>query len=366
MSPRSPSPRSLATSFAEWVRVHKSPAPLGALAARIALALAACLAASACESPDALPAARTTRIRVAYTSAVDIGDLPSLIAHRALEQHGYVVEPTFFAQPELAVEALANGDVDIANGGARAFWAADAKGADLVMLMEHSENGYLLTVPSEVATCADLHDRTLALSSSGSLPTAIGRAFLQQCPGAAPRVLTMPHSGDRLSALLAGSIDAAVLQRADIARLERAAPGRFHALDPPRAIDHLDLEGVFVSHRLIHDRRQLVVDYVRERIFANRRVLHNSNLLLEEARHWSDIGTLDEAVVAGEVAAPAWTADGGVSRESVAATVEFFIQAGSLPHSIERGRVADLSLLADALRAVAGNVGPPNTTDERR
>jgi ABC-type nitrate/sulfonate/bicarbonate transport system substrate-binding protein len=364
--PPSPSPRSLATSVAEWMTVYNARARLAALVTPGALALAACLALSNCGNRTPSPATQATRIRVAYTSAVDIGDLPSLIAHRALERHGYVVDPTFFAQPELAVEALANGDVDIANGGARAFWAADARGANLVMLMEHSENGYLLTVPSDVATCAGLHDRTLALSSSGSLPTAIGKAFLQRCPNAVPRVLTMPHSGDRLSALLARTIDAAVLQRADIARLEREAPGRFHALDPPHTIDQLDLEGVFVSGQLIRDRRQLVVDYVRERIFANRRVLQNSNLLLEEARHWPDMGTLDEAVIAGEVRAPAWTVDGGVSRESIDATVAFFVHAGSLPPSLERDRVADLSLLADALRAVAENVGPSSTADERR
>jgi hypothetical protein len=68
--------------------------------------------------------------RAAYTSAVDIGDLPSLIAHRQLENAGYRVEETFYAQPELAVEALASGAADVASGGTRAFWAAAGKGAE--------------------------------------------------------------------------------------------------------------------------------------------------------------------------------------------------------------------------------------------
>ncbi|MGE3176831.1 MAG: ABC transporter substrate-binding protein [Vicinamibacterales bacterium] len=313
---------------------------------------------ASCARDAAGPRIGGTRLRVAYTSAVDIGDLPSLIALRALEERGYTVEPTFFAQPELAVEALARGDVEIANGGARAFWAADAKGADLVMLMEHSENGYLIAGRTEIARCEDLHDRTLALSSSGALPTAIGRAFLQQCPRIEPRILTMPHSGDRLSALLGGAVDAAVLQRADIARLQRDAPGRFHALATPHAVSHLDLEGVFVSRRFLAEHRQVVVDYVRERIFANRRVLDNAGLLHDEARRWPDVGSLDAGVVDGEVSAPAWTRDGGVSGESIAATVDFFVTAGALPQSVDPGAVADLSLLSDALRAVA-SAGPP-------
>lgn len=304
-----------------------------------------------------LPGSRVanTRLRIGYTSAIDIGDLPSLIALRALQERGYQVEPIFFAQPELAVDALAQGDVEIANGGARAFWAADAKGADLVMLMEHSENGYQIAATRGITRCEGLHDRTLALSSSGALPTAIGRAFLRHCPGVAPRVVTLPHSGDRLSALLGGTVDAAVLQRADLVRLEREAPGRFHALPAAQAVEHLDLEGVFVSRRFLADHRPVVADYVRERIFANRRVLDDATLLFAEARRWPAVGPLDERVVAREVAAPAWTRDGGVTDQSITATVDFFISAGSLPPSIDIGAVADLSLLSDALRAVASN-----------
>ena len=96
-------------------------------------------------------------------------------------------------------------------------------------------------------------------------------------------------------------------------------------------------------------------DYVRERIFANRRALDNVGLLFAEAEQWPNIGTLDGDVVAGEVKAPAWTRDGGISAGSIAATLDFFASSGSLPPSIDADRAADLSVLADALRAVASN-----------
>jgi hypothetical protein len=128
-------------------------------------------------------------MRVAYTSAVDIGDLPSLIAHRQLEKAGYRVEETFYAQPELAVEALASGGADVASGGTRAFWAAAVKGAELRLIMKHSENGYQLAAVPGVTTCRDLHGRTLALSSQGALPTALVQAFLQRCQNTTPQHL---------------------------------------------------------------------------------------------------------------------------------------------------------------------------------
>lgn len=306
---------------------------------------------------------RVTRLRAAYTSAVDIGDLPSLLGHRSLEEQGYRVQPTFFAQPELAVEALASGDADVASGGARVFWAAVAKGADLVMLMEHSENGYQLAAVPGVARCEDLDGRTLALSSRGSLPTALGEAYLRRCPAVRPRVLIMPHSADRLSALLARAVDAAVLQRADVARLNRLAAGQFHTIDSfVTAFPPLDFEGVFVTRQFVRAHRSVVVDYVRERLRANRGVLANPALLFEEAGRWPTMGVLDEAVVAGEVEAPAWTRDGGFTRDSVTATLDFFASVGSLPDSLTVGQVADFSLLEEALGALQDDEGSDGAT----
>lgn len=299
------------------------------------------------------PETRALRLRAGYTSPVDVGDLPSLLAHRALEKDGYRVEPTFFAQPELAVEALASGGLEVGNGGSRAFWAAVAKGADLLMVMEHSENGYRLATLSGIARCEDLHGRTLALASRGALPTALGEAYLQRCSAAKPRVLVMPHSGDRLAALLAGAVDAAVLQRADVTRLEQQARGRFTTLVGfSAAFPDLDFEGVFVTRRFAETQRRAVIDYVRERIRANRRVLANPGLLFEEARRWPTMGTIDDVIVEGEVRAPAWTRDGGLTRESVTATLDFFIRTGSLPASLTTDQVADFSFVEEALSEI--------------
>ncbi|MGE3513202.1 MAG: ABC transporter substrate-binding protein [Vicinamibacterales bacterium] len=288
-------------------------------------------------------------LRTAYTSSVDIGDLPSLMAHRALEREGFQVEETFFAQPELAVQALASGDVDLASGGVRAFWAAAARGADLVMLMEHSENGYMLAALPDIGGCRDLDGRTLALSSRGSLPDALGRVFLKRCPDARPRTIAMPHSGDRLAALEAGAAEAAVLQRADVARLMKDVPGRFHTLEAFReTFPDLDFEGVFTSRRFLEQHRPWVLAYVRERLAANRRALDTPATLEEEAVQWPAMGRLDADVVAREVAAPAWTRDGGVTRVSIAATLAFFVAAGSLPDQLDSAQLSDLSVLDEA------------------
>lgn len=317
-------------------------AQLGALA--VALAVTACGGRGPSNHG-------TVRLRIAYTSLADVGALPSLMAQRVLADQGYRVVPTFYGQPELAVEALARGDAEFANGGTRAFWAAVAKGADLILVMEHAEKGFELVAVPGIARCEDLDGRTLALSSRGALPTALAEAYLQGCPGARPHVLVVPHSADRLGALISGAIDATVLQRSDVARLEQRAPGRFHELEQfRRASPRLELEGVFVSGRFARANRQAVVDYLRARLDANRVALRDPARLLEEARRWPAVGTLDERIVAGEVSAPAWSPDGGSTRAGVAATLDFFVRGGSLPASLRADRLADLSFLEEALR----------------
>lgn len=275
---------------------------------------------------------------------------------------------TFFAQPELAVDALAGGDIDIASGGVRAFWAADSGGADLVMLMAHSENGYVLAAPTAVQACADLDDRALASSSRGSLPAALSDAFLRQCPEARPRLLAMPHSGDRLSALALHAVDAAVLQRADLVRLQSRAPGEFHALPSFAATqDRLTLEGVFTTRTFLREHRPVVIDYLRERVRANRLALDEPARLLAEAVKWPALGPLEEDVVASEVAAPAWDRDGGLTPDRVDRTLAFFVDAGSLPDSLKARSIADLSALAEALDILeAESLEPTGPTREDR
>lgn len=326
--------------------------PLRACSTAIAtLAILAVTGACGTREPAA---ARPVRLRVAYTSAANVGDLPSLIAHRALERQGYQVNAIFFAQAELAIEALARGDADLANGGTRSFWAAVAKGADLVLVMEHAEPGYEIATRGDIRDCADLTGRTLALSSPGALPTVLGEAYLQRCQDATPVVLGIPHSGDRLAALAAGAVDAAVLQRSDVTRLEQREPGRFRVL--ARFDDEfpgLRFEGLFVNGRFARANRPAVVDYARARILANRQALDDPAPLFEEARRWPTVGTLDAAIVAGEVHAPAWARDGGLQPGSVAATLDFFVKAGSLPPSLQADRLTDPSFLVEARRSLS-------------
>src|SRR5678816_3402816 len=51
------------------------------------------------------------KVRFAYPSSADMGDIPSLLAWEQLKKQGIEVIPTFFPKTELAVQAVAAGAV---------------------------------------------------------------------------------------------------------------------------------------------------------------------------------------------------------------------------------------------------------------
>ncbi|MGH2628095.1 MAG: hypothetical protein ACRDHY_15765, partial [Anaerolineales bacterium] len=133
------------------------PANRGRRATRTAPALAAVALAAglaSCAGPAETPAA--TNLSFAYPSIADFQDLPSLMALDLLSGQGYSVVPTFFAQPELAVEALASGEADFGFGSTRTYWAGIQQGGRLTTIMEESSNGWSLAGLTEIVECADL------------------------------------------------------------------------------------------------------------------------------------------------------------------------------------------------------------------
>ena len=53
------------------------------------------------------------KVRFAYPSSADMGDIPSLLAWEQLKKQGIEVVPTFFPKTDLAVQAVVAGEADI-------------------------------------------------------------------------------------------------------------------------------------------------------------------------------------------------------------------------------------------------------------
>jgi ABC-type nitrate/sulfonate/bicarbonate transport system substrate-binding protein len=313
------------------------------------------LAAGCARPPNELLDRPGGRIRVAYTSTPDLNDVPSLMAHHALEARGYSVETVFYAQPELATQALSRGDADVALGSARTFWASAYRGAPIVAVMEAARNDHLLVTASSLHACADLEGRRVGSHSAGSVGHALLEAYLsEQCAGTEPLFVHIPGSSSRMSGLLSGLIDAAVLQHDDLLRATASEAERLQVLEVfGRRWPNVATTLVFVNTHFARAHPRAVEDYLRACLEVNRDNARDPAPLAAEAARVFETTNDLLPVVKAYVAAGAWDTRGGLTDAAVEETRRFFIRTGSLPGEPPPGALVDRSYLDRVLDELA-------------
>jgi ABC-type nitrate/sulfonate/bicarbonate transport system substrate-binding protein len=325
---------------------RSAPIVVAGLAAAVLLG-----AAGACA--DRQPAATSPRIRVGYAGALDFSDMASELAHERLRESGVEVTTHSFPTAEIIVDALARGDVDVADGSTRAFWSAAAKGAPIRTVMDHVVDIHRLVVAGTPG-CGAIDGARLALQSEAAAGTALARAYLARaCPDARPDILFVPGSTNRMAAVLSGSLTATVLQLSDVVRLERLAPGRISVMaDFAREWPAVATTGVHVNTRFAAAHPDWVSTYVRARVAANREIAGHGEALVALADRvmgaepdWKTLAPIYTAL-------PAWDPNGGLTRAGVQETLDFLVRHTGLSPTLTPDMVADLSYLDAALRDV--------------
>src|SRR5918994_4261568 len=86
------------------------------------------------------------KVRFAYPSSADMGDIPSLLAWEQLKKQGIEVVPTFFPKTDLAVQAVVAGEADIGSAAGIAVVKAVESGMNLRIIGEQGgQEGQLVT-----------------------------------------------------------------------------------------------------------------------------------------------------------------------------------------------------------------------------
>src|SRR4029450_4390624 len=82
------------------------------------------------------------KVRFAYPSSADMGDIPSLLAWEQLKKQGTEVIPTFFPKTDLAVQAGVAGEADMGSAAGIAVVKAVESGMNVRIIGEQrSEEG---------------------------------------------------------------------------------------------------------------------------------------------------------------------------------------------------------------------------------
>lgn len=301
------------------------------------------------------PAAPTTAalssplaLRVGFPSNADVGDVPSLMAHELLRAQGYQVESQNFAGADLEIAALTKGDIEIGNGSMRTLYLALDKAPLAATIMEQVADNWLLVTKAEYKTCDELQDARIAFTSTSSLSYALFDAFKQQdCPDLEYLQMLISSSSNRAAALQAGEIDATPLSLADWLQVEQEEPGRFHVLvNFAQELDELKTTGIHVNRQFAQEHPQAVRDYIRAVLTVHRTIESNPNALEEGiVRYLQYDPETARAVATAYLDLHMWDVNGGLTRDDVKHTIDFFTKSGALPEGLTAEGVADLSYL---------------------
>lgn len=320
------------------MKLHKtSMVKLGTVFAAVAL-LAAC-ASPAPTAPTASPGADDpapikTSINFSYSSAVmQLEKVPISIALENLAAAGVTTQESFHQGGEDAVQAVARGESDFGTANAATVFAAIKKGVPITAIMTAYYPAYVFVAPISVKNAGDLDGMRVGIHSKVSSTTLYTNLALADYPKAKPDILIVPGSANRVQAMIAGQLDASVLQFADWLTIQKEAPGKYHV------IYDVAVEATGIIDSLIFtNTKTLTADpgYVKQMVKA---------LQDEYASVYSDAKALAfdianlvpgiEPAIAKQLGDTSiqdkiWPADGGFTKEKVEATLKALADSGLL------------------------------------
>jgi NitT/TauT family transport system substrate-binding protein len=158
--------------------------------------------------------APATKLVVSW-GTVAISNTPLWVAYRAglFQKHGLDVDLQY-VESTLQIPSLISGSVQVAQTGGSNVLSADVGGADLVILATlNPVFPYLLMVPAEIKTVAQLKGKAIGVSKFGDASDVGARIALQRA-GLDPKDVTFVQVGsstNRATALINGAISAGVI-----------------------------------------------------------------------------------------------------------------------------------------------------------
>src|SRR5690606_38264028 len=133
---------------------------------------------------------------------------------------GHEVETVELAEPELAIEGLANGTYAISAEATSPALVAMERGAPIKIIADVIGNQWAVYAGEGMTGCDDLVGNPVGIFSEGAVATAMVREWVsQECQTGEPEYLVIGGSDVRAQALLAGEIDATALEIADVVTL---------------------------------------------------------------------------------------------------------------------------------------------------
>ena len=272
------------------------------------------------------------KVRFAYPSSADMGDVPSLLAWEQLKKQGIEVVPTFFPRTDLAVQAVVAGEADLGSAAGIAVVKAVESGMNVRVIGEQVRNEWQLVAPVSFKDPKQLDGKRVGYHAPITVTEALVK-WMAQHYKITPNWLIIPGSDVRAEALMRGQLDATPAEIVDVLNILNAKPGQFHVLISYAKIFPQLIGSMYFSRTDYLQKEASTVDSVIEAILRAHRnaedrpasVRENALRLLPETKP-----ELIDAIAASYKDLRIWDINGGAGKERGEASIKFFEDAGLL------------------------------------
>lgn len=243
---------------------------------RTLLASAAALAAPAVVAPEALgQKARTVRMGTALTATTSAAVLmPDL-----LKPDGIELELAMFPAPLPRMQAVASGEVDIANGGLSAALQGAAKGPPLQVLANGCDGGWMVLGQPPLGSVKDLAGKKVGVQESSIGLVSLNWKLRQE--GVLGKVATsFMDNPDQPDALSRGDVAAICCFEPFAALAEANGWGKrlWVPYDSPMGKTNL---GLVASERFVKANPELARKIVQAHVKATQKMASDSSIAIE-------------------------------------------------------------------------------------
>ena len=272
------------------------------------------------------------KVRFAYPSSADMGDIPSLLAWEQLKKQGIEVIPTFFPKTDLAVQAVVAGEADIGSAAGIAVVKAVESGMNVRIIGEQVRNEWQLVTPVSLKDPKQLDGKRVGYHAPITVTEALVK-WMANHYKITPTWMIIPGSDVRAEALMRGQLDATPAEIGDVLNILQAKPGQFHILISYAKVFPQLIGSMYFARADYLQKNSAIVESVLEAILkAHRSVEERPALIKENALRLlpETKPELVEATAATYKDLRIWDVNGGAGRERGEASIKFFEEAGLL------------------------------------
>ncbi len=272
------------------------------------------------------------KIRVAYPSSADMGDIPSLLAWEQLKAQGVEVIPRFFPKTDLAVQAVVAGEADIGSAAGIAVAKAVESGMKLRVIAEQVRNEWQLVTPVSFKDPKQLDGKRVGYHAPITVTEALVK-WMANHYKITPNWMIVPGSDVRAEALMRGQLDATPAEIADVLNILNSKPGQFHVLISYAKIFPQLIGSMYFARADYLQKNGAIVESVLEAILKTHRSIEDRPALVKEAalKHLPETKPeLIDAIGAAYKDLRIWDINGGASKDRGDASIKFFEESGLL------------------------------------